>query len=59
MAEGERREAPFEGGSQPVTENPQDVPAGGRTAMQTVVIAIAVLVVLAGLAWLLIPLVSI
>jgi hypothetical protein len=58
MAEGQRREPPYEGGAQPVQENPQDVPTGGRTAMQTVVIAIAVLVVLAGLAWFLIPLVS-
>lgn len=49
------REPPFEGGSQPVKEAPPEMPGGGRTAAQTVVIVLAVLVVLAGLAWFLIP----
>jgi hypothetical protein len=58
MADGERSdrgEPPFEGGSQPVHESRQEVPGGGRTAMQTIVIVLAVLVVLAGLIWFLIP----
>jgi hypothetical protein len=51
----EQREPPFEGGSQPVSERPSTVPKAGRTVGQTIVIAIAVLVVLAALLWILVP----
>lgn len=44
----QKEDLPFQGGSQPVPENPPEVPGPGRSAMQYVVIAIAVLVVLAG-----------
>jgi hypothetical protein len=58
MAAGSRDggEPPFEGGSQPVPEGPPEMPGGGRSVAQTIVIIIAVLAVLAGLAWFLIPL---
>jgi hypothetical protein len=46
---------PYEGGAQPVPERPAEVPTGGRTVGQVIVIAIAVLVVLAALAWILVP----
>ena len=48
-------EAPFEGGSQPVTERPPEMPTGGRSVMQAVVVVIAALVVLAAVLWLLVP----
>lgn len=51
-----REEPPFEGGSQSVPESPPEVPGPGRSAMQTVVIVIAVLVVLAALVWIFVPL---
>lgn len=51
-------EPPYEGGSQPVPENPPEVPHGGRSALQTIVIAVGALVVLAALLWLLIPLLA-
>lgn len=54
MAE-DRNEPPFEGGSQPVPERRAEMPTGGRTAAQTVVIGIGVLVVLAALLWILVP----
>jgi hypothetical protein len=60
MAAGSRdrhgAEPPFEGGSQPVPESQPEMPGPGRSAMQTVVIVVAVLVVLAALVWLLVPL---
>ncbi len=49
-------EPPFEGGAQPVKEEPPEMPTGGRSALQMVVIAIGVLALLAGLAWFLVPL---
>lgn len=49
-------EPPFEGGSQPVKEEPAEMPGGGRSAMQIVVIVIGVLVLLAALLWIVIPL---
>jgi hypothetical protein len=52
------REPPFEGGSQPVQERPTGIEGGGRTAMQTVVLVIAALVVLAGLLWFLVPILT-
>jgi hypothetical protein len=55
---GKDREPPFEGGAQPVPEREPEMPGPGRTVMQTVVIVIAVLALLAGILWLLIPLVS-
>lgn len=42
------REAPFEGGSQPVREHPPEVPTAGRSVLQWVVIVVSALVVLAG-----------
>lgn len=54
--EKEREGEPqFEGGAQPVPEHPPEMPGGGRTGMQVVVVVIGVLVVLAGLAWILVP----
>jgi hypothetical protein len=58
MAAGSRdndREPPFEGGSQPVQESRPEMPGPGRSAMQWVVIAIAVLVVIFALLWILVP----
>lgn len=54
----ERREAepPFEGGAQPVPENPPDMPGGGNIAWKIVVVVIAVLAIIFGIAWLLTPL---
>jgi hypothetical protein len=52
----ERKEdPPFEGGSQPVRERPPEAPAAGWSVMQTVVVVIAVLVVLAALLWIAVP----
>ncbi|MDB4951212.1 MAG: hypothetical protein JWM27_3861 [Gemmatimonadetes bacterium] len=42
----------YEGGSQPVRERPPEVPGPGRGAMQIVVLAIAAMVVLGALMWL-------
>jgi hypothetical protein len=52
---GGEREPPFEGGAQPVPERPPEVPTGGRTALQTAVIVLAVAAVVAGLLWWLVP----
>ncbi len=49
-------EPPFEGGAQPVRDVPHEVPGGGRTALQTVVIVLGVLALVAGILWILIPL---
>jgi hypothetical protein len=49
-------EPPYEGGSQPVEEHPTGVEGGGRGGIQTVVVVLGVLVVLAALAWFLVPL---
>jgi hypothetical protein len=51
----DRQEPPFEGGSQPVSEQRAEVPKGGRTIGQTVIIALGVLVLLAALLWILVP----
>jgi hypothetical protein len=40
-------EPPFEGGAQPVKEQPPEVPTPGRSVMQAVVTVVAGLVVLA------------
>lgn len=45
------REPRYQGGSQPVPEHRSEVPGPGRGAMQTVVIVVAVLVLLAVVAW--------
>lgn len=55
MADRKREDPPFEGGSQPVPENPPEVPTGGRTVGQTVIIIVGVLVVLAAILWLVVP----
>jgi hypothetical protein len=51
-------EPPFEGGAQPVEEHATGIRGGGRGAMQTVVIVVAVLVVLAALLWFAVPIVT-
>lgn len=51
--DSEKQDPPFEHGAQPVPERAPEVPSGGRTVMQTVVIVIGVLAVLAGLIYLL------
>jgi hypothetical protein len=43
---------PYSGGSQPVEQSPPEAPGPGRTAMQWVVLAIAAIVVLSALVWL-------
>ncbi|HUE95225.1 MAG TPA: hypothetical protein VMN39_01110 [Longimicrobiaceae bacterium] len=55
MAEEERDERPFEGGAQPVSQHRAEVPHVGRTVGQTIVIAIAIVVVLAAILWLVVP----
>ena len=47
---------PFQGGAQPVQERPQEVPTRGQSVLQMVVFGIAVLVLVAALAWMLVPL---
>jgi hypothetical protein len=44
--------APYSGGSQPVSEGPPEVPGPGRSVMQIVVLAIAAMVILGALLWL-------
>jgi len=46
---------PYDGGSQPVQEHRPEQPGGGRTVMQTVVVVIGVLVLLAALLWIVVP----
>jgi hypothetical protein len=48
-------EPPFEGGSQPVQERPAEVPKGGRTVGQMIIVAIAVLALLAAILWIVVP----
>ena len=50
-----REEPPFEGGSQPVPENPPETAGRGRSAAQTVVVVVGVLILLAAILWLLVP----
>jgi flagellar biogenesis protein FliO len=47
---------PFEGGSQPVPERQPEMPQAGRTVGQTIVVVIGVIVLIAALAWILVPL---
>lgn len=56
--EEETHERPFEGGSQPVTEHPAEVPTAGRSVMQTAVVIIAILAIVAAVLWLFVPLAS-
>jgi hypothetical protein len=46
---------PFEHGSQPVPERTPEVPKGGRTVIQTIVVVIGAIVLLAALIWILVP----
>jgi hypothetical protein len=48
-------EPPFEGGSQPVEEHATGIRGGGRGAVQVVVVAVAVLLVLAAVLWFAVP----
>lgn len=50
MAE-DRKEPPFDGGSQPVPHQKDPVPGPGRSAAQVVTLVVAALVVLGALAW--------
>lgn len=52
------QDPPFEGGSQPVRERAPEMPAGGRNVVQTVVMIVGVLVLLAALLWVLVPIIS-
>ena len=45
-------EPPFEGGAQPVKEQPPEVPTPGRSVMQVLVMAVSALVVLAAVLYL-------
>jgi hypothetical protein len=53
--ENRNEDPPFEGGSQPVPEHRPETPTGGRSVMQTVVVIVGVLVLLAAALWLLVP----
>ncbi|MEX2583963.1 MAG: hypothetical protein WD766_11845 [Gemmatimonadota bacterium] len=55
MVDRTREDPPFEGGSQPVPERPTKTPTGGRAAVQTVIVAIAILVLVAAILWLIVP----
>lgn len=43
------REPPFEGGSQPVKQQPDPVPPGRRSAQPAILLGLVVLAILAGL----------
>lgn len=51
-------DVPFEGGSQPVEEHATPPPAGGQNVVRIIAIILGVLAVLAGLAWLIVPILS-
>ncbi len=51
MTDTTGREPPFEGGSQPVKQQPPEVPGPGRSAMQWFVIVLAVLLLLGSLVY--------
>lgn len=48
-------EPPFDHGSQDTPEHPTPPPGEGRSVIQIIVIGIGILVVVAGLLWLLVP----
>ena len=56
MSKDRSDEAPYEGGSQPVREHPPEAPTAGSVLARNVVLAIAVLVVLAAVLWIVVPL---
>lgn len=55
MSEEKGDERPFEGGSQPVAEHRAEVPHGGRTIGQILVLALVILVVVAAVLWIVVP----
>lgn len=55
MAATNNEEPPFVGGSQPVEHKPDPMPQAGRSGAQVVVIAIAVIAIVAGIAWVVVP----
>jgi len=55
MAERKPTEPPFDGGAQPVPERRQEVPKSGRSVVQIVVIALAILVLAAAVLWFAVP----
>ena len=48
-------ERPFQGGAQPVHEEPPETPGKGSSVLQVVVFGLVILVILAGLVWMLVP----
>lgn len=46
---------PLEGGARPVPEHRAEVPKGGRTVGQTIVIALVILIVIAAVLWIAVP----
>ena len=46
-----KSDPPFEGGSQPVPERPPEVPSGGRSVMQTIVLIVAGLSIVAAVVY--------
>ena len=55
MADSNDEEPPYVGGSQPVKHKQDPMPSQGRSGGQMVVLAIAVIAVIAGLAWVVVP----
>lgn len=53
-----KHDPPFESGSQSVPERAPEVPGPGRSALQTIFIIGAALVLVAGILWLLVPILS-
>ncbi len=46
-----QKEPPYDGGSQPVPQQPPEVPGPGRSAMHIVVMVVAALVILGSVMW--------
>ena len=55
MVDRNDEEPPYVGGSQPVKHKQDPMPSEARSGGQIVVIAIAVIAVIAGLAWVVVP----
>lgn len=55
MGDSNDEDPPFVGGSQPVKHKQDPMPSEGPSGAQILVIAIAVLAVIAGFAWIVVP----
>ncbi|CAN5826182.1 hypothetical protein BH23GEM5_BH23GEM5_09420 [soil metagenome] len=55
MADRNEEEPPFVGGSQPIEHKPDPMPSQARGGAQFLIIALGVLAVIAGLAWVVVP----